>query len=106
MTIRTIKVNFGCVYTSLVMDFFHLWLFKWQKWLTCFRAAGVLLLLCMSWFWLSCHTFSICDKEAMRSNLSLLLLVAGVGGYSYLYEPLWWVGMITSESEWVTLVKL
>ncbi|XP_034701104.1 probable magnesium transporter NIPA4 isoform X1 [Vitis riparia] len=21
---------------------------------------------------------------------------AGVGGYSYLYEPLWWVGMITS----------
>ncbi|GFY94709.1 magnesium transporter, putative [Actinidia rufa] len=22
---------------------------------------------------------------------------AGVGGYSYLYEPLWWVGMITSE---------
>ncbi|KAL6328855.1 hypothetical protein AAG906_003872 [Vitis piasezkii] len=24
---------------------------------------------------------------------------AGVGGYSYLYEPLWWVGMITSERE-------
>jgi len=22
---------------------------------------------------------------------------AGVGGYSYLYEPLWWVGMITSQ---------
>ncbi|KAM0031553.1 putative magnesium transporter NIPA [Helianthus debilis subsp. tardiflorus] len=22
---------------------------------------------------------------------------AGVGGYSYLLEPLWWVGMITSE---------
>ncbi|KAG7033403.1 putative magnesium transporter NIPA4, partial [Cucurbita argyrosperma subsp. argyrosperma] len=22
---------------------------------------------------------------------------AGAGGYSYLYEPLWWVGMITSE---------
>ncbi|WMV50519.1 hypothetical protein MTR67_043904 [Solanum verrucosum] len=22
---------------------------------------------------------------------------AGVGGYSYLNEPLWWVGMITSE---------
>ncbi|XP_057469726.1 probable magnesium transporter NIPA4 isoform X1 [Actinidia eriantha] len=22
---------------------------------------------------------------------------AGVGGYSYLYEPLWWAGMITSE---------
>ncbi|KAJ0019975.1 hypothetical protein Pint_31832 [Pistacia integerrima] len=25
---------------------------------------------------------------------------AGVGGYSYLYEPLWWVGMITSEFLW------
>lgn len=22
---------------------------------------------------------------------------AGVGGYSYLMEPLWWVGMITSK---------
>lgn len=24
-------------------------------------------------------------------------MFAGVGGYSYLYEPLWWAGMITSE---------
>ena len=23
--------------------------------------------------------------------------MTGVGGYSYLYEPLWWVGMITSQ---------
>jgi hypothetical protein len=39
--------------------------------------------------------------------INLLILVAGVGGYSYLYEPLWWVGMITSESaKWVTLVML
>ena len=22
---------------------------------------------------------------------------AGVGGYSYLYEPLWWVGMISKK---------
>ena len=26
-----------------------------------------------------------------------LAILTGVGGYSYLYEPLWWVGMITSE---------
>ena len=24
-------------------------------------------------------------------------MCAGVGGYSYLMEPLWWVGMITSK---------
>ena len=24
-------------------------------------------------------------------------VMTGVGGYSYLYEPLWWVGMITSQ---------
>lgn len=24
-------------------------------------------------------------------------VMIGVGGYSYLYEPLWWVGMITSK---------
>ena len=29
--------------------------------------------------------------------------VAGSGGYSYLYEPLWWAGMITSK---VTLLQL
>ena len=26
-----------------------------------------------------------------------LTILTGVGGYSYLYEPLWWVGMITSK---------
>lgn len=35
-------------------------------------------------------------------NLDINLLkhifsCTGVGGYSYLYEPLWWTGMITSE---------
>lgn len=25
-------------------------------------------------------------------------MLVGVGGYSYLYEPLWWIGMTTSES--------
>lgn len=30
----------------------------------------------------------------LRTNI---LFMAGVGGYSYLYEPLWWAGMITSK---------
>lgn len=30
-------------------------------------------------------------------RLIFSMVVAGVGGYSYLLEPLWWLGMITSE---------
>ncbi|KAI8555111.1 hypothetical protein RHMOL_Rhmol05G0148800 [Rhododendron molle] len=33
-------------------------------------------------------------KKAAASGIR-----AGVGGYSYLYEPLWWAGMITSQLE-------
>ncbi|KAF7142243.1 hypothetical protein RHSIM_Rhsim05G0118100 [Rhododendron simsii] len=33
-------------------------------------------------------------KKAAASGIR-----AGVGGYSYLYEPLWWVGMITRKGE-------
>lgn len=35
----------------------------------------------------------------IRRRFALINLdfsLAGAGGYSYLYEPLWWVGMITS----------
>ena len=31
------------------------------------------------------------------TKLLMLHVITGVGGYSYLYEPLWWVGMITSK---------
>uniref|UniRef100_A0ACD5TB20 Uncharacterized protein n=1 Tax=Avena sativa TaxID=4498 RepID=A0ACD5TB20_AVESA len=34
-------------------------------------------------------------KKAASSSSSSSGVRAGVGGYSYLYEPLWWVGMIT-----------
>lgn len=30
----------------------------------------------------------------------------GVGGYAYLMEPLWWLGMMTSESEFPLLCLL
>lgn len=29
--------------------------------------------------------------------LDKFFVLTGSGGYSYLYEPLWWIGMITSE---------
>jgi hypothetical protein len=32
-----------------------------------------------------------------RISFFLVSLRAGVGGHSYLLEPLWWVGMITSK---------
>lgn len=37
------------------------------------------------------------DPLKMSSVFSLFASCAGVGGHSYLLEPLWWVGMITSE---------
>lgn len=39
------------------------------------------------------ESMTYCLNRILNRRLS----VAGVGGYSYLYEPLWWVGMITSE---------
>lgn len=30
-------------------------------------------------------------------NSNKFHLITGLGGYSYLYEPLWWAGMITSK---------
>ncbi|XP_028091114.1 uncharacterized protein LOC114291256 [Camellia sinensis] len=43
----------------------------------------------------------ICTVPTLKKVVDLLLeldkLLFSVGGYSYLYEPLWRVGMITSE---------
>ena len=32
-----------------------------------------------------------------QMGMCLILEFVGVGGYSYLLEPLWWIGMITSK---------
>lgn len=40
-------------------------------------------------------SFIIKKKGLKRAGASGVR--AGVGGYSYLYEPLWWSGMITSK---------
>jgi len=39
---------------------------------------------CFAWFGFS-------------DDMMMMMAYAGVGGYSYLMEPLWWVGMITSK---------
>lgn len=47
------------------------------------RAGEFLFLIFLSQFWISFNGF--------------FLESSGVGGYSYLLEPLWWLGMITSK---------
>ncbi|GLT75737.1 hypothetical protein SLA2020_474360 [Shorea laevis] len=50
------------------------------------------------WSWLSLPASSLGPASLSRRGLEESWRVrgrAGVGGYSYLYEPLWWVGMIT-----------
>lgn len=44
------------------------------------------------------YLYAISDAylEILKSLFSLNF-TTGVGGYSYLYEPLWWAGMITSK---------
>ncbi|XP_006653086.2 probable magnesium transporter NIPA4 isoform X1 [Oryza brachyantha] len=37
----------------------------------------------------------IIKKKGLKKAAASSALRAGVGGYSYLYEPIWWVGMIT-----------
>jgi hypothetical protein len=39
----------------------------------------------------------IIKKKGLRRAAVASGIRAGVGGYSYLLEPLWWVGMITSK---------
>jgi hypothetical protein len=40
------------------------------------------------------------SKHSLVAEFAFFLCfaIAGVGGYSYLSEPLWWAGMITSKS--------
>lgn len=39
----------------------------------------------------------IIKKKGLRRAAVVSGVRAGVGGYSYLLEPLWWIGMITSK---------
>ncbi|URE12231.1 hypothetical protein MUK42_23198 [Musa troglodytarum] len=38
---------------------------------------------------------TLCGVLDFIRDLNWFHLITGVGGYSYLYEPLWWIGMIT-----------
>ncbi|XP_042476931.1 probable magnesium transporter NIPA3 [Macadamia integrifolia] len=40
----------------------------------------------------------IIKKKGLKRAAAASGVRAGVGGYSYLLEPLWWVGMITREA--------
>uniref|UniRef100_A0A2P2JCP0 Probable magnesium transporter n=1 Tax=Rhizophora mucronata TaxID=61149 RepID=A0A2P2JCP0_RHIMU len=39
----------------------------------------------------------IIKKKGLRRAAAASGVRAGIGGFSYLLEPLWWVGMITSK---------
>jgi hypothetical protein len=47
-------------------------------------------------FW-SKEMSTLVGLECFLNSDEVLMACAGVGGYSYLMEPLWWVGMITSK---------
>jgi hypothetical protein len=41
--------------------------------------------------------FFVSILDFLQWGMCLILEFLGVGGYSYLLEPLWWLGMITSK---------
>lgn len=67
--------------------------------------VNVCIFLMVMFFWVTirCQLLVSCGYS---KEIYLMSLFAGVGGYSYLYEPLWWVGMITSEFYFVLNVQL
>lgn len=59
---------------------------------------GVALFSPCSLFYMLLVCLCLVTRVTIFLKLCSLIFFAGVGGYSYLYEPLWWVGMTTSES--------
>lgn len=44
--------------------------------------------------------YSLCHEVLSRIGYNLYCIAfpcSGSGGHSYLYEPMWWAGMITSK---------
>ncbi|CAK8530155.1 unnamed protein product [Lathyrus sativus] len=67
---------------------------SWREGMSSDNIKGLVLALSSSFF--IGASFIVKKKGLKKAGASGVR--AGSGGYSYLYEPLWWVGMITSES--------
>jgi hypothetical protein len=54
---------------------------------------------CIAIFSLILYSFPEVSVYVLCYQTAVLMfhVMTGVGGYSYLYEPLWWIGMITSK---------
>ncbi|KAF0895645.1 hypothetical protein E2562_013932 [Oryza meyeriana var. granulata] len=65
---------------------------RWYTGMSADNIKGLVLALSSSLF---IGASFIIKKKGLKKAASSSGLRAGVGGYSYLYEPLWWVGMIT-----------
>ncbi|KAK1670683.1 hypothetical protein QYE76_058842 [Lolium multiflorum] len=66
---------------------------RWYRGMSADNVKGLVLALSSSLF--IGASFIIKKKGLKKAASSSSGVRAGVGGYSYLYEPLWWVGMIT-----------
>ncbi|KAH1204381.1 putative magnesium transporter NIPA4 [Glycine max] len=66
---------------------------SWREGMSSDNIKGLCLALSSSFF--IGASFIVKKKGLKKAGASGIR--AGSGGYSYLYEPLWWVGMITSE---------
>ncbi|KAM0869552.1 hypothetical protein ACQ4PT_040608 [Festuca glaucescens] len=66
---------------------------RWYTGMSADNVKGLVLALSSSLF--IGASFIIKKKGLKKAASSSSGVRAGVGGYSYLYEPLWWVGMIT-----------
>ncbi|KAM0900203.1 hypothetical protein ACQ4PT_020768 [Festuca glaucescens] len=67
---------------------------RWYRGMSADNLKGLALALSSSLF--IGASFIIKKKGLKKAASSSSGVRAGVGGYSYLYEPLWWVGMITN----------
>ncbi|KAM0910166.1 hypothetical protein ACQ4PT_014318 [Festuca glaucescens] len=75
---------------------------RWYRGMSADNVKGLVLALSSSLF--IGASFIIKKKGLKKAASSSSGVRAGVGGYSYLYEPLWWVGMITTFMCYVAVV--
>ncbi|KAG7031036.1 putative magnesium transporter NIPA4 [Cucurbita argyrosperma subsp. argyrosperma] len=75
---------------------------SWREGMSSDNIKGLVLALSSSFF--IGASFIVKKKGLKKAGASGVR--AGVGGYSYLYEPLWWVGMITRAGAFLFPVKV
>lgn len=66
--------------------------------ITNYREIGIALLLCfLDMYIVRLLLVKFCFSWKIRCICLICFFISGSGGFSYLHEPLWWIGMITSK---------